>query len=212
MSAEKTMFPVGEMIGRSWDIFKDNVGPLLGATLIFCVVCIGASAIPFVGVFVYLAVLGPLTLGYYKIVRSTIRGEGGEIGELFFGFKDFLPPFLAGLLIALFCSVGTLLCVIPGILAGIIYSLTYLVMLDGEKDFWQAMETSRKLVMANFGQWIILMLALIALNLVGALVCGVGMLVTGPMAAIVVVLAYDMERPETPVDVSAEPVEPAETE
>jgi len=137
---------------------------------------------------------GPMALGLYKMARKAVNGQPVEFGDLFSGFQRFLDAFLANLIMSIFTMAGTILCVIPGLFIGLMYMLTYLFMLDDNLAFWDAMEASRKMVMNNTWQWILLGLVLFLFNLVGMLACCVGMFVTGPVSLLVITLAYDMER------------------
>jgi uncharacterized membrane protein len=77
------------------------------------------------------------------------------------------------------------------------------------------MEASREKVMGNLGQWVILFLALLALNIVGAIPCGLGLLVTAPMSAVALGLAYDRTESvaaSSAMDMPVEPDIPTETE
>lgn len=189
MSISKPQFDVGKIIGDSWGIFKGNVGPLLGAVVVMWVIVV-VSGWVFIGPII---LTGPLLLGLFKMAQSAVREQPVEFGDLFSGFQKFLPAFLAYLLITIFSAIGMIFCIIPGILISILYTPTYLIILNGNLGFWDAMEASRKMVMDNFGQWIILSLVLFVLNLVGALACGVGLLVTMPMSLIIITVAYDLE-------------------
>ncbi len=203
MLSTAAVFKPGDLVSRSWDVFKDNLGPLLGGFVII-IALISASSVVYFGP---LILGGPLSLGYYKMVRDAIAGRRVELGDLFHGFHRFLPAFLAYLVIAIFSIIGTVLCIIPGILVGIVYAPVYLFILDGENDFWQAMESSRKMVMDNFMQWLLLTAVLFLLNLGGLLLCCVGILATAPMSAIVIALAYDQELGLAALDTTAAPVD-----
>lgn len=204
MSPTAAVFKPGALITKSWDVFKDNLGPLLGGFVIM-VAILSASGVVYFGP---LILGGPFALGYYKMVRDAIAGRRVEMGDLFYGFHHFLPAFLAYLLISIFSIIGTLFCIIPGILVGIVYAPVYLFILDGENDFWQAMESSRKMVMENFMQWLLLMAVLFLLNLGGLLLCCVGILVTGPMSTVIIALAYDQELGLAAINTLATPVDP----
>lgn len=190
MSTTKVTFEIGKILSRSGEVFKNNLGPLLGATLVMWVI-LGVSGVIYIGP---LVLAGPLTLGLYKMVQAALRGQPVEFGDLFSGFQKFLPAFLANLIITVFSAIGMIFCIIPGLLIGILYIPTYLFILDDNLEFWNAMEASRKMVMNNFGQWIILALVLFVLNLAGALVCCIGMAVTMPISMIAIAIAYTLER------------------
>ncbi len=190
MSQAGVQFEIGQVLGRSWEIFKANLGPLLGGFLVMFVI-IGASSAVYIGPII---LSGPMTLGFYKMARTAVNGQSVEFSDLFSGFQKFLPAFLAYLIIAIFTSIGMIFCILPGILVSLVYMPTYLFILDDNLDFWNAMEASRKMVMNNFGQWLLLLVVLFALNLVGMLACCVGFVVTAPVSILAITLAYDMER------------------
>lgn len=210
MSQAPVNFDIGSMLGESWNVFKNNVGPLLGGMVLMMVIIAAGNLIPIVGLVIPMLLGGPLVLGYYKMVRSAIAKQPVEFGDLFSGFQKFLPAFLAYLIIAIFTGIGTLLCIIPGIIVSILYAPTWLFLLNDNLDFWPAMEASRKMVSANFVQWLLLFLVMMGINIAGGLACCVGVLVTFPMTFVLITLAFDLERnallPEIP---PVPPVEPA---
>jgi len=177
------------MISASWDVFKNNAGILLGATVVVYAL-MAAGSIVYIGGII---LAGPLMVGLYKIALEGARGEAMDFSDVFSGFKKFLPSFLAYLLITVFSGIGMIFCIIPGILISIMYMPTFLFIVDQNLDFWDAMEASRKMVMNNFGAWILLMVVVCLMNIVGMLVCCVGMLVTAPMSMVMICMAYDLE-------------------
>jgi uncharacterized membrane protein len=204
---------IGDLLKDSWEIFKENVGLLLGGLLILIVVNVGANSLTW-GI-AGMVIGGPLMLGYLTIVMKLIRKQPAEFGMVFSGFQRFLPAFLANLLITIFSGIGLILCIVPGLFVGVIYMFTFYFMVDREGDFWPIMEASREKVMGNLGQWVILFLALLALNIVGAIPCGLGLLVTAPMSAVALGLAYDRTESvaaSSAMDMPVEPDIPTETE
>lgn len=187
--AGDSQIAVGELLKDAWGIFQENVVLLLGGFAILIVVNAGANALTW-GI-AGIVIGGPLMLGYVTVVMKLIRKQPAEFGVVFSGFQRFLPAFLANLLISIFAGIGLLLCIVPGLFVGLIYLFTFYFMVDREDDFWPLMEASREKVMGNLGQWVILGLALLALNIVGSIPCGIGLLVTGPMTAVALGLAYD---------------------
>lgn len=204
MAAVNVSFEPFSLASRAWDIFKGNVGPLLGGFVVLAAL-ISASAAVYFGP---LILVGPLSVGYFKIVRDAAQGRPAQFADLFYGFQNgFLTALLVGLVSQLLITLGMVLCILPGLFLVMVYWPVYLVLLDGETDFWKAMETSRRLVMDNFVQWIWLHVIMQLILLAGMLLCCVGAFVAFPVALIMTSLAYDMQRGAEPVDVAAEPVE-----
>jgi len=229
-SASNAQFDIGPMITASWEIFKNNLGPLLGGavvvggtvvivalvipvililiggnTLLFSLLAAGLAKICQIGVFI---LAGPLLAGLYKLCLDGVRGHPLDFGDVFWGFKNFLNTFLAYLVITIFTMVGMIFCIIPGFLVAILYLPTYLFIIDQGLDFWDAMEASRKMVMNNFGQWLLLGVVGMVMNLAGVLACGIGSFVTMSLVLLVVALAYEQEREAVPLT-TASPASPA---
>ncbi len=213
MNGTTIKFDLGQLFRQSWEVYKKNVGPLLGATVaMWAVVIVGMTVVSMIvriGPLASSILLGPLQLGLYKMVRQALKNEPVDFSLLFSGFSRVPDAYVAGLLIGVFTGLGTFFCVVPGLIIGTVYSCTYLFMNEKNLAFWDAMEASRKMAMNNPGQWVILTLALFALNLVTVVTCGLGLLVTVPMTYIIIAMAYDLEQ-NAVIDVASAPVASAE--
>ncbi len=143
------------------------------------------------GSLVQCAVSGPLMLGFAGMALRAARGGSPQFPDLFLGFQRFLPAFLANLIITILTFIGCLLCILPGIFVGMIYCLTWFYMSDRKLDFWPSMEASRQKVMESIGSWVPIFLVVVLLVIAGALLCGVGLLVTVPIAFVMLALAFD---------------------
>jgi uncharacterized membrane protein len=190
-------FNIVEILKRAWDVLVNNLGIVLGATIVYMVImCVG-------GMISYglvnLVLAGPMTLGLVNLMMQLVRGKQPDFGVLFSGFQRFLPAFLAYLVITIFVLVGTACCIIPGLIVGFLYMLTFFFMSDQELDFWPAMEASRIAVSANIGQWLLCALTCLGLSIVGTLACCIGTVVTIPISILFLAIAYDqafgIERP-----------------
>lgn len=190
-SNQSTPFPVGDIFKRSWDILMANLGPFIGISLIAVLVVAVGNSVTVVGGSL---LIGPFMLGLFRMALDASRGRKIEFADGFYGFNNFLPAFLVGLLVTIFSTIGAILCILPGLFVALIYWPVYCFLYDDRLDFWPAMEKSRQFVMANFGQWALLFVVVIGLNILGAMACGVGMLVTVPMTLIATALAYDAQR------------------
>ena len=97
---------VGDCLSGAWGTFKKNVLTHVVCTLLVMVVA-GVSA----GL-----LAGPMVVGYMRMIERESRGELVQIGDVFRGFDDFVPAFVAGLISSLVVSLGFMLCFIPGLL------------------------------------------------------------------------------------------------
>jgi len=73
---------------------------------------------------------GPLAIGIATFTLALSRGQKVEIDLLFVGFKNFVDALVAYLLIVIFTFGWLLLLIVPGIIKGISYSMTFFIMSD----------------------------------------------------------------------------------
>lgn len=110
---------------------KINLSGCLGrcalATLIY-VAIMGIVSCSYIG---ELILFGPMTLGYViYIVKICRRREPVTFKTLFDGFRQFSQALIAGLIYSLAVSVGLFFLIIPGIIVGLGFALTFPIMSD----------------------------------------------------------------------------------
>lgn len=198
----KVNFPIGDLLTRSWEVFVPNALPLIGATVLMSlIVAVGNSVLLIAGSLI----AGPLVLGLFKMAKDSVAGRPAQFNDMFVGFQEYLAPsLLANIFITIFTVIGSIFCVIPGLVVVILYLPTYLIIIDDKSDFWVSMEASRAMVMDNFLQWALLFLVICAINFAGTLLCFIGLFVTIPISVLLIVMAYEMERQGAPGESSGD--------
>lgn len=180
----------GNYIGEAWRIFKDYPGVFIGAALILAFVSIALSSIPFLGTLISIIVIPPLTGGYYYMALKASLGEKPEIGDLQKGFDYIVPLVVYSIASGIIISLGFLLLIVPGIYLAVGYVFAQLLIIDKDMDFWDAMETSRKVVTKNWFSIFVLLLAVLGITILGVLALGIGLLVALPLGIIISAVAY----------------------
>lgn len=94
------------------------------------------------------------------------------------------------LLLGVLTFVGIVLCVLPGIIFTFFAWYTLWFVLDRGMSPFDALQASFRLVGNNLGPVFLLALALIGINIVGACLCGVGLLVTVPITLIATAYSF----------------------
>ncbi|NUM55595.1 MAG: hypothetical protein HUU46_18270 [Candidatus Hydrogenedentes bacterium] len=195
---------LGALFQKSWTVFQRNALVFVLGLIVVCVILAVAGFIAsliggrFAGIGVAL-VQGPLALGYFGVALSAARGGTPQFPAIFEGFNRYLPAFLASLAISAPNLVGTLagggligvVMALVSLVFAFVFCLTYFYMGDKKLDFWPSMQSSQRTVTNAIGPWIVLYLVLIVVNAVAALPCGLGLLITVPMSAVILALAYD---------------------
>jgi len=133
---------------------------------------------------------GPLIAGLHIYTVKRLMGRNAEFADLFKGFNYFVPTLVASLAITLFTFLGSLLCIIPGLVVAAMYKFTYLFILDKRMDFWPAMQASHNVVRNDYFGFTMFLLLAALVNILGALCCIVGLLVTLPMTFAAITVAY----------------------
>lgn len=127
--------------------------------------------------------------GIVKGALDLTRGKPISIGSMFAGI-NWAQVVVASLIIAVVTIVGIIACVLPGLAWLFLTSFTLHFMIDKDLDAISAVRASITFVMANAGTLFVFFLACIAAYIVGALLCGVGLLVAIPVVVIATAYAY----------------------
>jgi uncharacterized membrane protein len=215
-------FQVGDAFNYGWKKFQEYLGPILIAMLIFLVV---GGLVNFIGTlfaggigeitdpddigigmffsFGYLmfSLLGALVslLIQAAVVRGALGITRGERIDLntFLSTENLGQIVLAAILLAIGTAVGLILCIIPGLIFIFYSQFTYQFIIDKGLPAFDAIKASFDLVNRNLGSVVGLFLASILAFIVGAILCGVGLLVAIPVTIIATAYAYRLMTGQT---------------
>ncbi|MCC8114832.1 MAG: DUF975 family protein [Bacteroidales bacterium] len=165
------------------------------AALIMAAICVVADCIPFVP----FLIAGPFSYGFcVYLIRQLDYGES-DLNLLFTGFSArFLPFMIAGLLVSLAISIGTVLLIVPGIIVGLGFSMTFLIMIDNPQITGiDAMKASWKMMEGHKWELFCLYLRFIGWILLGILTAGILMLWVAPYMQMATILFYRDLRSQT---------------
>ena len=116
-------------------------------------------------------------------------GRPVSIGS-FFKPRNLGTVILAAIIVGILTGIGSVLCFIPGLIVGIFAQFTIPFVIDRSQGAIEALKSSFSTVSSNFGNAVLAWLVQVAAVILGAVVCGVGLLVGGPVAALVLTYAY----------------------
>jgi uncharacterized membrane protein len=132
-----------------------------------------------------------LAAGLYRAALRVVDGGSFAVGELFQGW-DKVQVVIAGLLTAVAVGVGTALCVVPGLVVAFLTQFTLLFVVDRGLPALTAVRASIGLVTGHLGGSLAFYVLSALVTLLGALLCGVGLLVTVPV--VLIGYAYTFRR------------------
>jgi uncharacterized membrane protein len=185
-------FDIKESFAKAWVLFKAQAW--LHVMYMLLILSIQGLVVIYVKEYmiIYSAFLAPpLYSGFFLIANKISRGEQVFYPDFFGGFRFWLPLVVISLLSQIMIAVGLFALVIPGVYLAVSYLFAMLMGIFGGLDAWQAMEWSRKLITRNWWQFFALLMILIAMNVVGLLLAGVGLLVTFPITFLVLYVIFE---------------------
>jgi uncharacterized membrane protein len=148
-----------------------------------------AILISIVGWVVSLIVNAAIQSAYVSGVLDIANGQQVSVGS-FFRPRNIGQVIIAGLIVGIITTVGLFLCVIPSLLASIMLLFTVVALLDRNLSAVDAVKTSFNTSKANFGNAFLTWLVFVVTVLVGALLCGIGLLVAVPVAMLFLVYSW----------------------
>jgi hypothetical protein len=173
--------PIGEALEAAWTAYKKDYAPILLGTL--CAMLLGL--IPLVG--------GGLALaGLMRVSLKALRGQTPEPADGFIGLQAPVDYIVMGLLqIAglLACCVGVY------VSQGVFFAGTALVV-DKGMNWTQAKDVCVAHIWPNWAAWTLFTFVASLVGASGAILCGVGVVATLPLAGLA--LAYAYERSVAP--------------
>lgn len=190
---EKVEVKFGEWIEDGFNLYKDNFGPLVLASLL--AILLGSVS--------FGILTGPMMAGLVLVALDILDKKQPQPsgGEVFRGFDYFLNSFLFflvwGLMIGFAIAILTLvLCIGLVLAAPIVYVAQAFLMfglfliVDRKMDFWPASMESIETVKNNF--WPLLGLSVVAglIGGIGSIACGIGIIFTLPIQVCILAVAY----------------------
>jgi hypothetical protein len=195
-------FSPGAAFGYGWSAFWQNIGPMVGITVIILVVSgvinfIGQSTGSIAGSIIF-GIIGfvvglILAMGLIRASLAVTDGQKPEFSML--ANTDRLAPYaVAAILFGIGFYIGLLLVIIPGIIFALVFMFHGFVIIDSPTEISgiDALKASSELTKGHKGELFLLVLILLGVNIVGALLCFVGLLFTYGISAITVAAAYRM--------------------
>ena len=127
--------------------------------------------------------------GIIKGALDLTKGKPLSLGSMFSGI-DFVQVIIASLILAVATMIGFVMLFLPGIAVMFFTAFTLYFIIDKGMPAIEAIKASVSFVLANAGTLIVFFLACIAAYIVGALLCGVGLLVAIPVVVLATAYTY----------------------
>lgn len=145
----------------------------------------------------------------YIMVSAFLRLSRGVVVDFKNLFADLAPGkfvqyVVMMIIVTVFMVVGFLLLILPGFIVAIMTSLAAFILMDDQKDiswsgkaFWHAIKKSKHMTHGHKWKLAGFFVVVLALNILGAMAFGLGLLITVPVTCMA--LAYIYDRLKGPV-------------
>ncbi len=191
-------FSIADAFRFGWETFKKEWMFYIGIT--FLVIAISAIARLIAGASGFLGfvlMIGAILLEwwlYAGVTRITLRAHAGQpvSFEMLFGeswdtlYRFALAAIVAGVLIV----VGYVLLIVPGVIVQVMLILFAFAIVDKGMGPIDALKESRRLTKSNRWQVFWFLLLMVLVNAVGAMLAGIGLLVSLPVSLLALTYVY----------------------
>ena len=211
LTTEGYEFKLEQYFRDGIEIFKKEYGFFIGFSLLTGLMVGVAILIPFIGTFAQIIISSIANLGFYYVARKLKKGEKPVFEDFFKPFNDFGNIVGVALVVAVLTLLGVLCLIIPGIYLGIAWGFAVpIVFFFKGTELWTAMEASRKIITKKWWWFFLFGLCLGLFNILGALFCLVGLIVTLPITHLIMYAAFDdiMKPDEVESEETIEDIKP----
>jgi len=200
---------IGDVLNYAFRVWKENLGLLVGATLIVFGVVIAFGifnavidvvlkgglerppTLTSVLVSILLTILSNVVqifigIGHVKLLLALLRGQNASLGMLFSGGDRFLPTLGVSILL----GIGFLACIIPGIVVLLLYWPAYFLVVDQRKPVFESFSLARTITQGNELTSFLAVLLVFGIIFVGLLCLCLGVIVAQPLAVLLFPCAY----------------------
>ncbi len=208
----------GEVFERTWQVYKANLGLLLGGGFLIFVlmgiitqvvnVLFGVNADQFqVGFEVQVdnassmlrqIAAGLVTqvinafffLGWITMTLKMARGENASLGDLFSVVPIYPQGAAIHVLFSLGATIGFMLCFFPGLWFALAFGLTLYMFVDQRTGIVESFQYSYRAMRGNMLTLLGLELVMLGLIVAGVIACCVGLFFTLPFCGLLMTIAY----------------------
>lgn len=168
-------------------VINPDTGALVtsgGGPSLFLTLLLGA-----LGALVYWTVFGFIQAAVARAALAITEGRRIEMNSIL-STEQLGPIIVTALLVSVFTAIGYLFCFVGAIVVSFFLSFTFYFLIDQKLAPFEAIKASFNFVKSNLSNVLILFLVSIVVYFIGALICGVGLIVAIPLVVIATAFTY----------------------
>lgn len=133
----------------------------------------------------------PISYGVLVYEVKLVRKQPYELKEIFSHYGKFWPIFCLSFLVGLFSALWSLLLIIPGIIAALSYSMSMMLMVDGDEDAMSCIRRSKAMMNGYKWDYFVFQLSFILWYLLGTITFGLAYIYVIPYVQVADILYYE---------------------
>ena len=177
------IFSIKEALSFGWSKTMDNLGPLLflgGGAALLALMERGLSSQDVLLAIAAQLMQVALTLAGIRVALLLRDGKTPDWSKTVDLFDGYLPFLLTIALVGLIVTAGFALMIVPGVIWGLRYAFAPFLAIDRKLEPLAALRESARITHGRKWRLLEFALAMIAVNLLGALALGVGLFISVP--------------------------------
>lgn len=199
---DEQSFKVGEFISQGWKFTKEHLGFLISYVIIMFIMSFLFSGVAdalyqqgrvLLSVLMHLAgwIVGVfIQMGLYNSSLLITSGIKPGFDQLYSNDRHFISYVVSSILFGLMVTIGFILLIVPGFYLMARYGLFPYFILDKNMGPIQALEAASQASEGKRWFLFLMFISLILLNIVGALLLGIGLLFTFPITFLALAAVY----------------------
>ncbi len=192
-----------DVINQAWAMLQQQMGNW-AVLMVVAIVIVGVlnwllGKLGTVGSFVGGIPSAIVAAGLYRAALKHMRGETIAVADMF-GVSDVIGPLIvASILTTIGVAIGFIFCILPGVALASLWMFTELLIVDKGMDGIEAMRQSFNALRREWLMATVFNIVLALIGIAGIIACGVGLLITAPIAILSVTILYRDFFPESSV-------------
>lgn len=132
------------------------------------------------GMFVMAIITGPFVGGYFTAFRKSANGQRLSFNDFIETFYNPVPTVMINLITGIITAIGTYLFILPGVYfyIALLFAIPFTVFFN--MNILNALQSSLIIITRKWLNFFLLMLILLAINILGAIPYGLGLIFTFP--------------------------------
>lgn len=194
-------FNISDAISFGWDKVKAHLGFFVLAFLIIGAVSVLlnfgtnyfkeeqpliSSLIQLVSVVVNLL----LSIGILKVGLDISEGKEPQFSEIFSQTSYLIPYLIASIIVEVVVGIGFLLLIVPGVILMLKFMFCGYFIVDKDSGIMESLKHSSTITDGVKWKLLLFVLVLAVINGIGALLLGIGLLITAPLGLMATIWVY----------------------